>query len=726
MGSEPVSLAFVWHQHQPNYQDLSIREMLMPWVRLHATKDYYDLPAKLKDYPKIHQTFNLVPSLLRQLKAYETGEVTDPYLRLTEKPPGEMDESERSWLLKRFFDANRHWMIAPYPRYLQLWRLRGSSGDDEAHQRFTEQDLLDLQVWFNLVWFDPLIRENDAFLSDLIRKGRDFNEEDKLQLLQKQREVVAQVIPVHREMAQQGQVELTTTPFYHPILPLLCDSEIARECMPEAELPRRFRHPEDARRQIERGLEYFESVFGFRPQGMWPSEGSVSAEALDLIASAGVRWAATDEEILSLSLGRPMERTAQGDLRPVHGLYQPYRFDTAGGPLALVFRDHFLSDLIGFHYGRAPAREAAKDFVSRVLRAGQQRSFGDPPALISVILDGENCWEYYARDGHDFLDALYERLSESDQIRCVTVSEYLEEHPPATALKRIFPGSWINHNFRIWIGHAEDNRSWDLLSDAREALRQATEAGETPDEDLQRAWEELYIAEGSDWNWWYGDDHTSGQDELFDQLYRRHLTNVYQFIGREIPGALREPIGRAEEILVVEPPRNFISPRIDGKVSAYYEWQGAGFFDPVGRAGAMHRSFRVLEEIYFGFDLECLYFRLGTHPEPADLLSGGHRFEIQIVEPAGFLIRIDQAQSYELMQRTGSQWRSRGRRENASVGRIVECSIPWRVLGCTPGQTLKFFVQIFKDNVAVETCPEQQAVPVDVPDEDFEARMWVV
>lgn len=726
MKSEPIYLALVWHQHQPYYQELSRREMMMPWVRLHAIKDYYDMPAKLLDYPRIHQTFNLVPSLLKQLKAYESGEATDEYWLLTEKPPAQLADGEKIKLIQRFFDANRRWMIEPYPRYDELRRLREGVPAQDALRLFSEQDLLDLQVWFNLTWIDPIFKEKDSFLKRLIAKGKNFTDEEKKELLNKHLEILGKVIPVHRDMAQSGQIELTTTPFYHPILPLLCDTDVARECMPHDPLPRRFRRPEDAREQIRRGLEYFESVFGYKPQGMWPSEGSVSLEALTLIAENGVKWTATDEDILSLSLGRAIERNSHGDVLNPEVLYRPYQVETSSGALSLVFRDHFLSDLIGFHYCRASAEEAAKDFVSRVLRAGKHKKKDADPLLVSVILDGENCWEYYPRDGHDFLDALYQLLTDTEEIQCVTVGEFLEKHPPRETLKKVFPGSWIYHNFRIWIGHAEDNRSWDILNDARNALQAVSDAGKVPSEDLEKAWEEIYIAEGSDWNWWYGDDHSSGQDELFDQLYRRHLMNAYRFMGLDVPAHLLEPISAEEHKAFVTPPKNFITPRLDGEVTTYFEWQGAGVFNPRELGGAMHQVSHFMEDLRFGFDLDHFYLRMSMRPAPWQLIETGHRFHILLMHPKMLRLSIDQADSFELLESIEGEWKSHGRRNTVCCGKIIELALPWKDIGAKPGEILRFQVQILKDEMVLETSPEERTIPVEVPDEDFELKMWLV
>lgn len=726
MTDQPIYLAIVWHQHQPYYRDTSRAEALMPWVRLHAIKDYYDMPAKLNDFPGIHQTFNLVPSLLKQIRAYESGEMTDDYWVLSEKDPDELSNEERLRILQRFFDANRRNMVDPYPQYRELAALRGEPVEPQSIANFDRQDFLDLQVWFNLTWFDPVFKNNDPFLKSLIEKGKGFTPEEKQQVLAKQIEAIGKVIPVHREMAKTGQIELTTSPFYHPILPLVCNTEVARECMPRDPLPRPFRRPEDALKQIEMGLEYFQETFGFRPNGMWPSEGSVSEQALELIARCGLKWAATDEDILARSLDKSIERDGQGDITKPETLYQPYRLTTSSGNIDLIFRDHFLSDLIGFHYSQTPTKSAVDDFVTRILNVGKKWKTGDRPPLVSVILDGENCWEFYPNDGHDFLDALYERLSSEKNIKCCTVSEYLEEYPAKAELKKVFPGSWIFHNFRVWIGHHEDNRSWDLLNEARETLERAGENGEIAREDLEKAWEELYIAEGSDWNWWYGDDHSSGQDELFDELYRSHLRSIYRHIGQTPPSSLDEAISTGAEQVVVRQPRNFIRPKLDGEITHYYEWQGSGVHEARASGDTMHAVSGPVEILRYGFDLKHFYLCVDTHPEAEELFRQNHRFSVEIHGEKSYRVNFDQPDSYELFEWNSEGWQSVGHSDQLACGRVIELAIPWEKMGLRAQEIFRFVFIVYHDEVVVQSCPRSGGVSVEVPDADFEAKMWLV
>ncbi len=456
--------------HQPYYKDDISGSYILPWVRMHGIKDYYDMPALLSDFPAIHQTFNVVPSLLKQIRDYVENGATDKFLTLTLKPAAELDQDDKLFLLRNSFMANWDTMIKPYPAYWSLLDRRGYSVSPNdlrnATRYYTTQDYLDLQVWFNLTWFDPVFKQNDPFIKSLIQKGSNFNENEKALLIRKQRDVMALIIPEYKRLAELGRIELTTTPFYHPILPLLYDTDLAKIAVPDIHLPQnRFRHPEDAQAQIERAMDYHEKLFGSRPSGMWPSEGSVAEEILPLLADAGVKWIGTDEGVLARSLGRPIERDFAGVMKNPEVLYQPYLAGKGDKRVSMVFRDHTLSDLIGFVYSKWDYKNAVHDLIDRLHRV--RRGLADGPHLVSIILDGENAWEYYQNDGRDFFLYLYERLSGEQGIRCVTVGEYLKEHPAQASIEHLHAGSWINSNFRIWIGHEEDNRAWDLLSQTR-------------------------------------------------------------------------------------------------------------------------------------------------------------------------------------------------------------------------------------------------------------------
>jgi alpha-amylase/alpha-mannosidase (GH57 family) len=518
-----IYLCFLWHMHQPFYKDLASGEYRLPWTRMHALKDYYGMVKILEEFPQIKQTFNLVPSMMVQVEEYARGEANDPFLKAALKPAESLTKHERDFILRNFFMANHTRMIYRYPRYGELFNAH------QAKRDFAPQDFRDLQVLSQVAWFDEEFQEHDAEVRGLVAKGRDFSLEDQVLMGRKQREILALVIPQYRKLAATGQIEISTTPFYHPILPLVCDSDIAQVSHPHVPLPPRFRHPEDARLQLQRARDYVHQTFGVAPIGMWPSEGSVSDEALGIAAEVGFEWAATDNGVLE----RTLNRGASPDVT-----YKPYEWSRDGRSLGMIFRDHLMSDLIGFVYSGMDSGSAARDFLHRIhdnchgiLESGRH-------AMVPIILDGENAWEYYDRSGRPFFRELYAGIQADPKMEAITVREAFLKMKPEPLLN-IFPGSWINSNFDIWIGAEEDNKSWRLLLDARNAIDEATQA---TDSQRALAMEEIMIAEGSDWNWWYGPEHHSDNREEFDQIYREHLANVYRALGVPAPPELSQPI----------------------------------------------------------------------------------------------------------------------------------------------------------------------------------------
>lgn len=598
----PVYLHIYWHQHQPWYISPSSDTGLMPWARLHATKDYYDVAYLPRQFEGWKQTINLVPSLLEQVVGYSEGRFTDRSLQLSQKPAAELSPEEKHEILERFFDAHAPRMIYPFPRYHELQRKIGASISERADQ-FTVQDMRDLQVWFNLVWIDPIWRESPNYpLRDLVDKQRDFTEEDKKAVLDTQKDIISKVVPIHRELHKAGNLELTTSPYFHPILPLLCDSNIAKVSNPYDPVPEPpFQHIEDAEWHIENGLQYFESLMGFRPEGMWPSEGSVSDAACDQMRKAGIRYCATDEEILFRSQPALHSNWQRNDL------YKLHRMETPSGEIECIFRDHGLSDLIGFEYQNHDPKEAASEFINHLKTIGKHWTEKTPP-LVNVILDGENCWEFYPRDGHDFLKYWIDGILNDEQIIPTTVPEYRKQHPPETTIRSIFPGSWINHNYRIWIGHPEDNNAWSLIREARNKLVEVEDQLTQAQRD--EAWRQLYISEGSDWFWWYGDENSSALDALFDELFRSHLARMYECIGIEAPHQLRHSI-KSFNPAVVSGGMLYRTPQLR-EPEGFYDWLGTRHLPAGGGGGAMHSATATRLDIRYGRTDRGLAFRIRT------------------------------------------------------------------------------------------------------------------
>lgn len=597
----PLKLALLWHMHQPNYQEPGSRRLLLPWVRLHATKDYLDMLLRVRKFPSVRVTFNLVPSLLDQLELYLEGG-TDPHLELSRADTTTLSPDSKREMLATFFMANEENLIEPNERYRQLYKKAGGGQPEELEPAlFTSEELRDLQVWSNLAWVDPMFHEEEP-IRGLLRQQRHFTEQQKHSLLDWQLDLIRRIIPAYQEFVADDRGEVSFTPYYHPILPLLCDTDSARQAIPNIELPeRRFAHPADSLWHIRASMQRYQQLFGRPMRGMWPSEGSVSPQVGDQARQLGLKWIATDEEILFYSL-RQMNQDPRNML--LHTVYD------YGPGLRVFFRDHALSDRIGFVYsGWDPAR-AVNDFMEHVRRLRELLKDRLDQVVVPVVLDGENAWEYFPNDGTEFLDGLYEALESDSTIQTVTFSEAADEVAPSS-LSTLFAGSWINHNFRIWIGHHEDNAAWDLLTDARRALVDfETSHPDHPQSKLEAAWRQIYIAEGSDWCWWFGDEHRGAGNEQFDAIFRRHLMAVYELLGLEIPIRLLNPIYRSGAALRPVLPDSILTPLIDGALSHFYEWSGAGYFNCLSAGTTMHRVEHHLARIHFAYDHVNFYIRL--------------------------------------------------------------------------------------------------------------------
>jgi alpha-amylase/alpha-mannosidase (GH57 family) len=687
-------------------------------------------------------TFNLVPSLLVQLEAFAANRARDRYLDAGMTPATELSEQDAEFIVSNFFHAQRQRMIDVYPRYAELLARRGPPADAHAAtRRFSVDDLRDLQVWQKLAWIDPFYLDADPRARGLIEKGRGFSEEDKALLRAIELELLNAVIPAYRDAAERGQIELSTSPFYHPILPLLCDTDVYKRTHPDSRLPRhRFMHPEDARTQLDRAVACHERLFGRRPLGLWPSEGSVSDAMVPLVQEAGFAWMATDELILARSLGITFARDSSGHVDQPERLYIPYQVSAGNARVACAFRDHVLSDLIGFTYAGWDGDAAAADFISRLVDGGRRYTArnGGGEAVIPIILDGENAWEYFDAGGRRFLRSLYRRLSDHPELRTVTMGEACAR--TGGELPGIFPGSWIDANFYIWIGHRDDQLAWSQLAEARDALD--TVNGRDPAA-VERARDEVLIAEGSDWFWWYGDDHSSEHDLEFDDLFRRHLRNVYRLLDKPVPDELFvSNISAGPPLAAESAPVGLLRPTLDGEESSYFEWLGAGLFEIRDTGGAMHQAERassVLRLVQFGFDRERLFVRLDAARPLIDLLAEGFEFSLKFLRPVGVRLSVRQqlgrltARFWE-RHADQPQWVERGPGGAVvAAGSILELAIPlvdlWpadRQASADGAGRVAFFVAVYEGDAEVERHPGNRPIELERPDDRFEARNWTV
>ncbi|MEI8234711.1 MAG: glycoside hydrolase family 57 protein [Verrucomicrobiota bacterium] len=707
-----ANVVILWHMHQPYYVNPLTRVAMMPWVRLHCVKGYLDMIALPQDYPALRLNFNLTPVLLQQIEEIVEGRITDLWLERSRKPAASLEAAEKAALLEDFFKA--HWgnMVKPYPRYAELLHRRGETirrGDlPRLAAQFGTQDFLDLQVWFNLAWCGYTACRRYPELAALKAKGRGFTETEKARLLAIHLEIMRSIPLVYRAAEERGQVELTTTPYFHPILPLVYDTAFAERSLPGREFPRRFHWPQDAAAQVTLAMENHARLFGRRPRGLWPSEGSVAPEMIPLLQAAGIEYFCSDEENLFRSIHRD-PAYAQTKIDHLE-LFQGWRIQSDGAAVHGIFRDRPLSDFIGFTAARNPPQQAAAHLIGHLRNIAER--LPAERTLIPIILDGENAWEQFADGGEAFLRALYEGLTaEPARLRSRTMETYFHEHPPVRTLHTLHTGSWIASNFDIWIGEPEENRAWDLLGAARAFLQEQSDHNKRlPKAKRDAALREIYAAEGSDWFWWYGPDFSTENDGLFDGLFRQHLKNVYLLCNALPPPELDLPIpGYTPPAF--HPPQRLIAPRLGGG-SAETEWEHAGSYLPGAEEGAMHEGTRLAKKLWFGCGKTHLYVRLDlAQPAPFPpfalrlLLSRPGAVETMEIGtgllckpgPGGFTLPCAQPKARTTLEvtETGVEWK-----------------LSLRELGLPPGAPFGIRLALWRDGMERERYPERSAIPL--------------
>lgn len=553
-----IDLVFLWHMHQPDYRDHSrpgAPEFVLPWVYLHAIKDYTDMAAHLERHPQIRAVVNFVPVLAEQIEDYagqfDVGVFRDPLLRVLSTPAdGTLAQADKRLLLEACFRANHPTMLAPFPDYQRLHALYTSlasdNGNEPALEYLSDSYYYDLVTWYHLAWSGESERRQEPFLQALIAKGQSFTPGDRQQLLAWIGRTLRGILPRYRALAERGQIELSCTPQTHPLSPLLLDLRAGQETVPSAAAPQAPAYPGGLERvqwHVQTALQTHTERFGQAPVGMWPAEGAISARFVRLLASEGVQWIASGGGVLGNSLHK-------AGMEVSHPAWQPWRLEHADD-LTLFFRDEHLSDLIGFEYGKWHSGDAANHFVSQVAATASMLGPEAPRPVVSVILDGENAWEYYPYNGWYFFEELYARLSAHEHIHTTTFADVLREGPPATqTLPTLTAGSWVYGTLSTWVGDPAKNRAWDLLAAAKAAYDRVMLAGTLTDQQADAAAKQLAICESSDWFWWFGDYNPGPSVESFDRLYRRNLANLYACLQLTPPGALEVPLshGSAQHV----------------------------------------------------------------------------------------------------------------------------------------------------------------------------------
>lgn len=602
--NKKLYLLFLWHMHQPVYKDASEGQFKLPWVFLHAIKDYSEMLKYYEIYP-IKATFNFVPSLLDQLYEYQSYDCDDLVLNKMKKEAKKLTVKERELLIPRLFWANLANMIKPLPRYYELYeKYKGSS---DLSSVFTDYELLDVEVLFLLSWTGTFLREESSVIKRLLLKGRNFSEKEKGELFGILHEKVKYIFNQIKSLKEKGKVEISLTPYFHPILPLLIDMESAKEALPDVKLPENyFSLAEDASWHIDESLKSFNKNFGETPVGMWPAEGSISSQALEFFSSKGVKWVASDEDVLAKTLNTSFSNA--GNRRCI---YERHFTETPDGNISIFFRDKHLSDLIGFVYSKEKSEKAGKDFISKLRVIYDSCDFSP---VVPVILDGENAWEYYSNNGRDFLECLYQQIAGQDWIVTSTITETLNlEHLKDHKIDNVSAGSWIRGDFATWVGHPEKNKAWKLLFDAKKTFKDREAS--LSDSVKKTVSDYLRIAEGSDWFWWYGDDHHTEQLDILDGIFRSYLLESYKEMGVDIPPDVQSPVHTKKVKKYLSMPKNPITPVLDGEITDFFEYLGAGRCDLKHDMSVMHMDYSYFDELYWGIGDNFLFLMLKTDIE---------------------------------------------------------------------------------------------------------------
>jgi alpha-amylase/alpha-mannosidase (GH57 family) len=534
-----LKLVLCWHMHQPEYRDLHTSEFKLPWTYLHVIKDYVDMVAHLEAVPEAHAVVNFAPILLEQIEEYAkqvngylqaSSPITDPLLATLIDPGIPANSEQRMKLIKDCMRANREMQINRYPAFQRLVEMADwLDCHYDSLEYINSQFISDILVWYHLVWMGETVKLTDARVKRLIQKGSNFTFHDRIEIIEVIAEQLSSVICRYKELAIKGQIELSVTPYAHPIMPLLLDFNSTLEAMPDAPLPDMTSYPGGAARvdwHLEKGVQTFERFFGFKPKGCWPSEGSICDETLKILSDFGFDWAASGGSVLHNSLNLP-ENTSQ------ESIHHPFQLNQTN--IACFFRDDGLSDLIGFEYSKWHADDAVADLIQHLENIAAHEPGNN---VVSIIMDGENAWEYFPANGYHFLSALYQKLANHPSIELSTFSECLHAKVDIMPLEKIVAGSWVYGTFSTWVGDADKNRGWDMLGDAKVAFDEVISHARLSEAQVRQAELQLAICEGSDWFWWFGDYNPGEAVSNFEKQFRLNLANLYRLLDREPPAYL--------------------------------------------------------------------------------------------------------------------------------------------------------------------------------------------
>jgi len=664
-------IAFLWHFHQPPYF-ISDKESLLPFVFLHSIRDYIDFPYLLKSYEDIHMNFNFTPVLLEQIINLRK----DPFLKIALKPVEELNVEEKYFLLKNFFSNNWENAIKPIPRFYELLILRGMEATKEKLKEkvkaYKSQDFLDLEVLFYLSWCGEKLK-NHSFIKELLEKGSNFKEEEKIKLFDVLFENLKTILNSYKELFEKGQIDITFSPYFHPILPIISSSEEVARDHPELNVYPYPPSPKEVLFHLEEGANLFEKVFGKKPLGLWPSEGSVSNSILNYLNTKVIF---SDLTVLNRSCCESYDF-----LKPFYHKNFPN--------ILIFFRDTYISNRFGFAYGGMAEDKAIDEFYSYI------KSVGREDGVVWIILDGENPWGGYQNFGRNFLKKLFER-AQKEGIKFLTLKEVINLNLKPQKIEYLFSGSWVDSSFYIWTSDPIKNKAWEMVHSIRDQI-----SGVKNEKSLYY----FYAAQGSDWFWWYGKPNYSPYEPEFDYLFRFYLKKAVEEAGFTPPLSLEKPLTEEIKILTKKPIFT-INPIINGKEDSFFEWANAVKL-PVSTGDAMHLAETVFDEIYFGFNLENLFIRLDPNPKYKEEIKNGEIY-LNLNLPFEKTFKIYPS----------------NKEIDFSFQEILEIKIPFSFLGLKEREEVFFFLN-FKNN-AIERIPKSGTLNFTVPHQTYEEEMWSV
>ncbi len=675
---------------------------VLPWVRLHAVRGYLDMLTAAR-VSGARMTFNFTPSLIKQLHFAEQTNPPDEFAAVSLIPSRDLTEEQKRFILTHFFSINWAVHVKQNSRYNSLLTKRGDRVTEStlktALTEFALQDYTDLVALFNLSWIG-FTKRKDTEVRALIQKGRAYTQSDIEQILAIHQAALSEVIPGYKQLQKSGQIEISTSPYSHPILPLLCDTKAAAPDIPRQLLPSvPYQHPEDAERHLRVAAKVYREAWDEPPRGLWPSEGSVSNDALELAAQTGYKWLASDEAILARSEG------GKSQLKQ----FTSYDWSRGQGSIRCYFRDHALSDAIGFRYSTMSATDATTEFIGH-LETIERNTRGKAGRCVVIALDGENPWESYVDGGEGLLSELLSRIDSHQRLETMTFSEHME-FGTRERIKSIHAGSWIDSNFKIWIGDPEKNQAWTELGRARQVV-EGLIAG---DARIEAAWNWLLEAQSSDWFWWYGEPFHSAYDGHFDELFRAFLKAVYAAVGRQHPVSLNRPIAGVHHVERRLQPAFSINPVIDGKETSFFEWKGACRIDPRQYGVMMGRSEELVNALYYGFNASELFFRLDLNKVHHHLTPHALELHFQSERELSFSVPLDSIKSSN--DEGGLRW---------AVGEVVELAVSLGVLTAAAGEECQFYVEIHDADSVLERLPPTGEYRFRLPTTEELAANWIV